>query len=225
MLAGVRGYVLAGGRSARMGSDKGDLRLGGVTLLEIAVGKLRRMCEEVAVVGRRDAVPSGMRVIPDLRPGCGPLGGIETALRDAGESWAMFLPVDMPFVPVDLLEGMATEWVRSEARVCFAVVDGRAQPLVSLLRPEALHELQAALLHGEYRVRLALEAAGEAAGGVFRMEVSTSERNGVWPGWRPDKGEWAARELWFSNLNTPEEFALAEGFAGAQQRWPPVGAA
>ncbi len=218
MEAGVRGYVLAGGLSSRMGSDKAEMRLrgGGLTLLEIAVGKLRRICEEVVVVGQRKFVHAGVRVIPDLRTGCGPMGGMEAALSDAGGGRAMFLPVDMPFVPADLLEGVAGEWIRRDARVCLVVVDGRVQPLVSLVGSEVLTAVRGALERGEYKVRPVLErAAGELKGEVCRTEISTLEKDSVWPGWRPDHREWAARELWFANLNTPEEFASAKSFAGA----------
>lgn len=224
MPAEVRGYVLAGGRSSRMGSDKAEMRLGGLTLLEIAVGKLRRICAEVVVVGQRECVPAGVRMIPDVRPGCGPLGGIEAALRDVGGRRAMFLPVDMPFVPAQLLEKIAGEWIGSEARVCLAVVDGRVQPLVSLLRPEVLEAVRDALARGEYRVRPVLEMAAKAGDfgrgerGLVRTEISTLERDSVWPGWRPSDGEWAARELWFANLNTPGEFGSAESFAGELPR-------
>ncbi len=132
----------------------------------------------------------------------------------------MFLPVDMPFVPTDLLERVAREWIRSEARVCLAVVDGRVQPLVSLVSSEVLAAVQGALEQSEYKVRPVLERVGYAsdsradAHGVLRTEISTLERDSVWPGWRPSDVEWSARKLWFANLNTPEEFASAESCAG-----------
>ncbi len=211
MRSEVRGYVLAGGRSTRMGLDKAEMRLGGRTLLEIAVGKLRRVCGEVVIAGQRETV-LGVRVLPDQHPDCGPIGGIAAALRDAGGAPAMFLPVDMPLVPEELLARMAERWVRSEATVCFVVADGRFQPLVSLVRSGALREAEAALERGEYKVRPLLETIGERNGGVLRTEISTDERTAVWPDWVPSEKEWVARELWFANLNTLEEFAAAERF-------------
>ena len=210
MSADVRGYVLTGGRSSRMGVDKAELRLGGRTLLEIAVRKLQGICTEVVISGQRERVPSGVRVLQDVWPDCGPMGGMVAALRDAGANPALFLPVDMPLLPQELLARMAEVWLRSAAPVCFAVTDGRAQPLLSLLRFGALREMEAALARGEYKVRPVLEAAGKGCGGVLRTEISTSRRDAGWPGWLPGDAEWDARELWFANLNTPEEFAAAE---------------
>jgi molybdopterin-guanine dinucleotide biosynthesis protein A len=211
----VRGYVLAGGRSSRMGMDKAELRLGGRTLLEIAVGKLAGICREVVVVGGRERVPAGVRVIEDLRPGCGPVGGMAAALQDAGTGRAMFLPVDMPLIPGELLRRVAAEWIGSGGRVAFAVSDGIAQPLVSLVGAEFGGEFEEAVERGEYRVRVLLEECGAAAGGVRRAEIDTGiGRESVWPGWMPDEEAWRTRALWFANLNTPEEFAEAERLAG-----------
>ncbi len=209
MEGSYRGYVLAGGRSSRMGVDKAEMRLGGRTLLEIAVGKLRRICDEVVVVGERAAAPEGVRVIADGWAGCGPMGGMEAALGDVGAGRAMFLPVDMPLMPMGLLEGMARVWAASGARVCLAVGDGQVQPLVSQVRGDVVSEVRAALGRGQYKVRPLLEAAG-AQGGLVRTEIRTGERCAVWPGWTPSEAEWARRELWFANLNTPEEFGRAE---------------
>lgn len=211
----ISGYVLAGGRSSRMGMDKAELRLGGRTLLEIAVGKLRRVCREVIVVGQRPAAPEGVRVIADRWTGCGPMGGMEAALADVGEESALFFPVDMPLIPRAVVEGLAGVWRSSEAGVCLLVTDGVVQPLLCQLRAEVLPEVREALGRGAFKVRPLLEAAGVGRGGVLRTAISTADRGSVWPGWMPSEAEWALRELWFSNLNTPEEFARAEGWAGA----------
>ncbi len=217
----ISGYVLAGGRSSRMGTDKAELRLGGRTLLEIAVGKLRRVCREVIVVGQRPVAPEGVRVIADRWTGCGPMGGMEAALADAGalagagEGSALFFPVDMPLIPRAVVEGLAGVWRSSEAGVCLPVTDGVVQPLLCQLRAEVLPEVREALGRGAFKVRPLLEAAGVGRGGVLRTTISTADRGSVWPGWMPSEAEWALRELWFSNLNTPEEFARAEGWAGA----------
>jgi hypothetical protein len=52
----VAGYVLAGGRSSRMGTDKALLELAGKPLIEHAVAKLRRICANVAILGSNPAL-------------------------------------------------------------------------------------------------------------------------------------------------------------------------
>ncbi len=223
------GYVLAGGRSSRMGQDKAALHLGGATLLELAVRKLQPVCDEVVVVGPGLA---GTRNLADHSPGCGPLGGIEAALAEGWGDWAAFLPVDMPLLPVGLLRAMFGVWASyadGGALVCFAVTEERAQPLVSLVRRTVLPFVQEALKHGQLRVRFVLESAAEQLAqridvpreaALRRTEVRIrgdgDTREVTIDGaavWQASSAEWAARALWFSNLNTPAEFAAAERLA------------
>jgi len=79
--AALLGAVLAGGQSSRFGSDKALARLGGRTLLELAVERLSGWCGAVVVIGRAEAPAPVVADWP--RPGMGPLGGIAGALREA----------------------------------------------------------------------------------------------------------------------------------------------
>lgn len=234
-LPGLTGYVLAGGRSSRMGQDKSAMRLGGVTLLEEAVGKLRRLCAEVVVIGG-PAHGGADRLVADRHPGCGPIGGLEAALADSGGEWAMFLPVDMPLLPAGLVGALGAAWQRgmpNGLRVGMAVAGGVTQPLVSIVHRKALAAIQAAIGAGRYKVRPVLEEAASSLairGSPGRIALSRTEivvgdaethpglplvRVGDEIVWRPSAAEWRSRHLWFSNLNTPEEFAEAEQFAFA----------
>lgn len=209
-----------------MGVDKAELRLGGRTLLELAIEKLHPVSAEVVVVGNRVALPKGVRGIADRFEACGPLGGIEAALRDLGErlgeqeaEWAAFLPVDMPLLPAGLFQELVRDWLDRKTRPTVATVnaDGRLQPLVSLVHQAVLPYTQRALAAGEFKVRPVLEqaaaelASGEANGrcGMERTELQVEELRGGFGGWRPTAAEWHARSQWFANLNTPEEFRVA----------------
>lgn len=88
--------ILAGGLSARMGRDKGRMRLGHRTLL----GHVRRMAESVG---------AEVRVIrKDIVPRCGPLGGIYTGLKTSTHRAELFLSCDMPFVTGELIRRIMT---------------------------------------------------------------------------------------------------------------------
>jgi len=101
------GLVLAGGASTRMGTDKALLTLEGHTLLDRAVGILRRFgADPVLVSGNRP----GYDCVPDSRPGLGPLGGLESILAARGElagRWMMVIPVDMPYLDTETLGHLA----------------------------------------------------------------------------------------------------------------------
>src|ERR1700750_2450840 len=124
-------YVLAGGRSSRMGLDKALLPLAGRPLIEHAVRKLGRLSDDVHILGSRAELARFGSPVPDLHEGCGPLGGIEAALTHTCHELTLIFPVDMPFLPAALL----LRWSRSvleqgRARAALFVVDGVPQPTV-----------------------------------------------------------------------------------------------
>ena len=99
------GFVVAGGRSRRMGRDKALLPWNGSTLLDHAVGRLQAVCADVAILcgAERRYEDRGIRVETDAVADAGPLGGIYTGLLTVGPGAGVFLGVDLPLVTVDLL--------------------------------------------------------------------------------------------------------------------------
>ncbi len=81
----VTGVLLAGGKSRRMGEDKRYLVLGEQTLLERGLAVLRSIFQEVLVVIAQDSplLDVDVRVVRDLVPECGSLGGLYTGLVQA----------------------------------------------------------------------------------------------------------------------------------------------
>ena len=101
----AEGFVLAGGRSTRMGQDKALLPWAGRPLLEVALDKLRALPLAAAprIAGARSDLSYHAGVIADLHPGCGPLSGIEAALAASSRPLNVFLPVDVPLLPAQFL--------------------------------------------------------------------------------------------------------------------------
>jgi molybdopterin-guanine dinucleotide biosynthesis protein A len=102
--------ILAGGKSSRMGRDKALLPWDGGQLIDrmIAVASAIERSIETLVVGDRPEYHGrGARIVPDLYPGAGPLGGIATALAAASTPRVLALAVDMPLASIDLLNAMA----------------------------------------------------------------------------------------------------------------------
>jgi molybdenum cofactor guanylyltransferase len=235
----ITAYILAGGRSSRMGRDKAMLLLAGRTLLARAVATARTVATEVVLLGDRHDLQGADRAIPDLHPGCGPVGGMETALRDLASrpsaEWACFLPVDMPFLPAGLYAALMHRWLDQAPfgiRVAYPTVDECPQPLISLLHRSALPYLTAAVESGHLKVASVLEGTAKELGSPFgdglhsgHIQCNTDsftsssdarEQPAVLElPWRPSAQQLAARHLWFSNLNTPEEFAEGEAFLGS----------
>ena len=218
----VHGYVLAGGQSSRMGTDKAMLSFGASTLLDRAVAALSLLCTDVTVVGRAPSPTASYRAIPDHLTGAGPVAGVEAALRDLatrGGTWAFFLPVDLPLLPGELLQALATHWLRDPStRVAFPIVDRAPQPVVSLVHVTALPTLQRSLQRDQRRLRPALEVAaaqlakelGLTVDSVLRLPVLTSRDGHAWADelpldWHPSREQEQLSNLWFANANTPAE--------------------
>jgi len=229
-IPGVGGYVLAGGKSSRMGRDKALLELGGKPLIAHAVTKLCRLCANVHILGANPALAVCAPLVFDLHPGCGPISGLEAALANSPHDWNLMLPVDMPFVPTAFLE----EWVRRVAwrrslriRVAYFSVFGRPQPALLLVHRDAAPHLTQAIARGEYKLLPALEGAAAALAlpGAkppervpYVLSIDEHLKFGgreippvnVRPWQLLTPGQRAAQPLWFANLNTPEDFRLAE---------------
>lgn len=231
----VGGYVLAGGKSVRMGRDKALLELAGKPLLCHAVTKLRRVCTEVRVLSgglaNRPEFAEYGPIVPDLHPGCGPLGGMEAALLHSGFDWNLFMPVDMPFLPTALLDPWVRRTLTEEkrgARLAMFTVDGVPQPTLAMVHRDVAPFVTSAVERGEFKLYPVLEGAGRELaaergvlpGIVFRnlpwsgqsTFSSTPNRSGPRPeAWlAATDAQQAAKHLWFANLNTPAEFAEAE---------------
>jgi molybdopterin-guanine dinucleotide biosynthesis protein A len=180
------GFVLAGGRSSRMGRDKALLTLDGEPLVKRAIRKLSEICAEVAIAGGTEDLNQFGRVVPDVNPGCGPLGGIVSALEQSSFEWNLFLAVDAPFVPVSTLKALLLMAAGFPGVCIMPRAQGLRQPLCAVYSRNALGVLREELAAGRWKVVPAIEAAGSV------KEVDFEDAK------------------WFANLNTPEEFEEAE---------------
>ncbi|HVN71748.1 MAG TPA: molybdenum cofactor guanylyltransferase [Desulfomonilia bacterium] len=92
----MTGVVLIGGKSKRFGSDKVFSRVGEKTLLQYVIDTIHPLFDEVILVGHKRKGLGKYRVIEDIRPGYGPLGGIYTALRATDAEFCFVCAADMP---------------------------------------------------------------------------------------------------------------------------------
>ncbi len=218
----ISGYVLAGGHSSRMGTDKSLLPLAGKPLIQHAVAKLARVCAEVNILSSNHALASCAPLVPDIHPDCGPVGGIEAALAHSPHDWLLILPVDVPFLPTAILHKWAAEITAtgSTTRVAMFSVDGRTQPTVCLIHKQIAPSIAAALALGEFKLLPVLEAAAEVL--TLQHSQPLEQVLSIQPvGLNPDflseitLAELTSQPHWFTNLNTPEDFIRAEAYLDA----------
>src|SRR4051812_45370219 len=131
------GYVLAGGRSSRMGRDKALLPFRGGGLAESIARSVRLAAGSAVVVGRAEL--AGYPAIPDIYPGEGPLGGILTALRHSRAYWNLIVACDMPELTPAFLAELLDAADNADADALLpAGPSGRLEPLCAVYHRRAL---------------------------------------------------------------------------------------
>ncbi|HEX8190461.1 MAG TPA: molybdenum cofactor guanylyltransferase [Pyrinomonadaceae bacterium] len=190
----IEGFILAGGLSSRMGSDKSMLRLGRRTFAELAAGALSAVSNRVSVVGSRAGVEAhGLTVVRDVHEGLGALGGLHAALAACGAPWAAVVSCDLPFVTGGLFARLASLRGAGVDAVAPLQEDGRPQPLCALYAPApCLGAAEGLIRAGELRPRALLRTVRTRW--VQFDELSDLEGSG----------------LFFSNVNTPDDYEEAK---------------
>lgn len=200
----VHGFVLAGGKSTRMRRDKALLEIGGRPMVEIAAEKLRSCCAQVSIAGNRDDLGGFGAVVPEERVDAGPAAGIEAGLRAARQPWALFVPVDVPLVPAELLRLWAVQVLREPRVVVGHLYACGDQPAFCMIRSGCAEAFTAALETGERKLARLFDRLVQS-GGVHRV-YSVRELYGArYPGDEP------LRNM-FMNVNTPEDLAQVDGW-------------
>src|SRR2546425_12546216 len=136
----VEGFILVGGASSRMGSDKAQLRFDGQTGVELITAALRPIVGSVRLVGAREEArlsPSPLQNVPDLHERWGALGGIHAALYACQSAWAAIAACDLPLV-TDKLFARLSQFAKEPFDAVVPVQpDGRQQPLCAFYRRES----------------------------------------------------------------------------------------
>jgi len=187
----VSGFVLAGGRSSRMGQDKAALPLAGKSLLQRALETVAAICGNATILGSREKYAAFGPVIEDVYPDCGPLGGIHAALAQSGAGLNLILAVDTPFLTREFLEYLIGQAIQSRAIVTAPEIEGLVQPLCAVYSRAFLPIAEQALRAGQYKI-----APLFPEGKTRKIEAA-------------ELAQFEFTAGMFENLNTPEDLARA----------------
>lgn len=114
----VTGIILAGGKSTRMGADKGLELLAGKPLITYAIQALAPHCQNIIISTGSDAYSHfGFQVVADEFPGIGPMGGVYSSLNKSKTLHNLVLSCDLPFVSSELLAFILKQSVGFETAV------------------------------------------------------------------------------------------------------------
>ena len=181
-----------------MGEDKALKPFLGRPLIQRVIERLTPIADEMIVTTNRPAEYGflNQRLVPDLRPGRGALGGLYTAIDSATSPFIAVVACDMPFASKNFFESAYSLMVKEEADVVIAKTDEGYEPFHALYRRETcLPAIEAAISADQWKVVAWLP----------QVNVRTLS---------PDEAkEFDPSGLCFWNVNTPEEFLKAEELA------------
>lgn len=190
MLNDLQAFILAGGASSRMGTDKSQLVIDRQTFTERIADTLFEVTDSVTLVGRA-LDDSTLPKVPDVFPQWGALGGLHAALAACRREWAIVVACDLPFVTRELFLFLASLRLDHEAVVPLQQ-DERPQPLAALYRVNPCRPRAESLIQAGRRRPLDLLEA------VNTRWVAFDEMRNL------DQAE-----RFFVNINTPEDYYAA----------------
>ena len=189
----VTGVLLAGGKSRRMGEDKRYLVVGEQTLIERGLSVLRSIFQEVLVVIAQDSPPLGVdaRVVRDLVPECGSLGGLYTGLMQAATPWIFVVACDMPFLDQAVIAQFTNR--RAAADIVMGKLAGRLHPMHALYGKRCLPVLEQMVQARQLKIQALVSYSSLRVQYVTELDLLTIDPAGHS----------------FQNVNTPQDLEAA----------------
>ena len=181
--------ILAGGKNSRFGGKPKSMeKIGGRRIIDRISETLLDIFSEVLVVTAGtgdDPEPAGCRLVKDIIPASGPLGGIHAAMLSAGNDLLFVIAGDMPFPDQELIKTEATRALNSGSMATVPVIDGKSQFLHSVYHKDMLPLIEEAL-----------DGKGDLSVARLLKQCNTD-----W--WTVDSN--SVNRMSFVNINTPED--------------------
>ncbi len=174
----VSGVLLAGGKSRRMGEDKRYLAVGEQTLLERGLEVFQSIFQEVLVVIAQDSPPLRIdaRVVRDLVPDCGSLGGLYTGLMQATTPYIFVAACDMPFLNQAVIAQFTSR--RATADIVIAKLDGRLHPMHALFSKRCVPALEQMIRARQLKIQEIVSQSSLRVGHVTEADLRTIDPSG-----------------------------------------------
>jgi molybdopterin-guanine dinucleotide biosynthesis protein A len=188
-MTAIAGFILAGGQSRRMGTDKSKLVLEGQSFVERIANEMAVVTSSVSVVGSASATMAAeIKTVPDVYPQWGALGGVHAALTNCFAEWALVVACDLPFVTGELFAKLASLRENCDA-VAPVQADQIPQPLCALYRVDPCRSQADQMINSGERKPIALLQS------VHTRWVTFSELEDI-----------AGAASFFDNINTRQDY-------------------
>jgi len=142
----IVGYILCGGKSSRMNTEKGLVEFQGKTFLKWILDAVTPLTSDITLVTKNAAYTSyGLPMIPDLVEDQGPVGGIYTALADSSSRYNLILSCDIPMITTEVLTFLIQSSISSDSDVCILSDGKHDYPLIGCYQKSLFSVFQNAI--------------------------------------------------------------------------------
>ncbi|MFY0643962.1 MAG: molybdenum cofactor guanylyltransferase [Bacteroidia bacterium] len=151
----TRAYILSGGKSSRMGQEKGLVQYNGKPMIQWVIDALKPIAQEITIVSNSpDYQNLGFEVIADIQKNKGPLGGIATALNHSNNEVNIILSCDIPEIKTSTLKMILSN---ANAQVTICRQGNQLHPLIGVYRKSSLKTINKQLETDQLAVMAALD--------------------------------------------------------------------
>ncbi|BDD02843.1 molybdenum cofactor guanylyltransferase [Aureibacter tunicatorum] len=183
----ITGIILAGGKSSRMGEDKGMMMIDGEASAKRIARKLEVFCGKVIIASSNEQHKLlQYELVEDMYPMQGPLAGLQAALSYSSTQANLVLSCDVPMIDDDVLQSLIDAHDGSSL-ITWVSAEGKEMPLVGIYDKSCADYFEECLKQDERRVRV---ACGQLSKKVIHLEGSLA--------------------LSVHNFNTPEDLKIVE---------------
>ena len=178
----ITGVVLAGGKSSRMGTDKGFLKLNGKLFIEHIIAALTPFVSEIIIVSNHPEYDNfKLKRVPDFVENAGPLAGVYSGLLASKTENNLVLSCDIPLINSEILAELVRQ-IDDVSEIIQIESNGKTMPLISVYNKSCETVFSSLLNQGERRLRFAVNQC-KVKNIILKKE----------------------QEKWVSNINTPEQ--------------------
>ncbi len=186
----INGYIIAGGKSSRMGSDKGLILLHNKPIILHVIENLKQSVNELVIISNISEYQEfGFPVIPDLIKEKGPAGGIHSALSQSTVNRNFIVSCDMPFINPHAINFMIENSVHDQ--ITLPIRKNKIEPLFGVYTTDCLPKWGELIQQGNIKLQQMIRN--------FKLNIIEVEKIIEF-----DKNT-------FLNINTPSELILAQG--------------
>lgn len=150
----ITGIVLSGGKSKRLGTEKGLAIYGGKPLVTYSIAALKPLCGEILLSANNELESYrqfGLKIVQDEVEGIGPMGGLLACLKQSQTRYNLVLSCDIPFVESELLSYLLSQ-IENYQVVVPVHGEGWIEPLCGFYNTNVISQLEKSERSGNFKL-------------------------------------------------------------------------